>query len=260
MRASTDTIKDVLDYAREAMSSPVKRENVSSADQATVDSDISNMNTALTNLSTAQQAIASQKVSNQTDINFAENTLNKAEDDLARTRATPREIDIAIYRAKVEKAQASMVELQQKLNDAVLTAPFSGVVAKIDVKIGEVVTAGSSPVVSLISISKFQIDMDVPEADIGKINLGDPAFISLDAFPEESWPGQVAEIEPAETLIGGVVYYRITVVFDEIDKRVRSGMSADITIETDKRESVLFIPYRAILFKAGKKSSKNARQ
>jgi len=94
-----------------------------------------------------------------------------------------------------------MVELQQKLNDAILKAPFPGVVAKIDIKIGEVVTAGGESVISLISANKFEIEVDVPEADIGKVDIGDPARIVLDAFPEESWPGQVAEIEPAETII-----------------------------------------------------------
>lgn len=253
MRSAINKTKDAVDYTREAMSGPTLREDVTTTDQTTIDTDITNINTILTDISTAQQAIASQKVSNQTNINSAENTLKKAEDDLAEIKAIPREVDIAVYRADVEKNRASMVELQQKLNDAVLTAPIEGIVTKVNVKIGEIVTAGGNSVVSLISLNRFEIKVDVPEADIGKVKLGNPAKTTLDAFPEEVWTGKVVEIEPAETLIEGVVYYKVTVVFDKIDERIKSGMSADLTIETNKKENVLFVPYRAIIFKDSKK-------
>lgn len=249
MRSAADKLKDVLDYTREAMSGPTLRDEVSAADESTIDTNVSNINTVLTNISTAQQAIASQKVTNQSNINSAENTLNKAEDDLAKIKAVPRNVDIAVYQARVDKARASMVELQQKLSDATLKAPIKGTITKVNVKIGELVGANTGPVVSLISASEFQIEVDIPEADIGKVDLGNPVEISLDAFPEEVWSGQVAQMEPAETLIEGVVYYRITVVFDEMDERIRSGMTADITIETDKKENVLSVPYRAIVYK-----------
>lgn len=253
MRLAIDKLKVALNYTREAMSDPTLREDVDSADQTTVDTNISYMNTALTNISTAQQTIASQKITNQTNINSAENTLKKAEDDLAETKAGPRDVDMAIYEAKVEKARASMVELQQKLNDATLKSPIDGVVSKVNIKIGEVVVAGGDSVVSLINPNKFQIEVDISEADIGKVELGDSVKIILDAFPEESWPGQVAEMEPAETLVEGVVYYRVTVIFDEIDERIKSGMSADITIQTDKKEDVIAVPYRAIIYKDSKR-------
>jgi len=50
-----------------------------------------------------------------------------------------------------------------------------------------------------------------------------------------------------------VIYYKVTVIFDEIDERVKSGMSADISIETEKKENTLYVPYRAIIYKEGKK-------
>ena len=253
MRNAIDKIKEVLDYTREAMSESTLREKVTAADQAALDADISNINIALTNISTAQQAIASQKITNQKNINSAENTLAKAEDDSADTKAGPRDVDIAVYSAKVDKARASVVELQQKLNDAVLEAPIEGIISKVNVKIGETVIVGGDVVISLIGTSKFQIDIDIPEADIGKVKLGNPVKISLDAFLEEVWLGQVAEMEPAETLIEGVVYYRVTVIFDKTDERIKSGMSADATIETNRRENVISVPYRAIVYKEGKK-------
>ena len=251
------TIRDALDAAGSLVDLVVLHSDYS---QTQWDTDKDNIETgriaingAITDTLSAQQAIASQKIANQANINSAENTLKKAEDDLAKIKAVPREVDVAVYKAKVEKAKASMVEFQEKLNDTVLKSPIEGTISKVNVKIGEVVTAGGESIISLISASKFQIEVDIPEADIGKIDLGNPVEITLDAFPEESRPGQIAEMEPAETVIEGVVYYRVTVIFDKIDKRVKSGMSADVNIETDKRESVLLVPYRAIVYREGKK-------
>jgi len=222
-------------------------------DKDNIESGRTTINGAVSDVISAQQALATQKVTNQTNINSAENTLKKAEDDLAKIKAVPREVDIAVYKADVDKTKASMVELQQKLNDAVLKAPIDATITKVNVKIGETVVAGGESVISLISVNNFEIKVDVPEADIGKVKSENPAQIVLDAFPEKVWAGRVVEIEPAETLIEGVVYYRVTVVFDDVDERIKSGMSADLTIETNKKENVLFIPYRAIVFKDGKK-------
>ena len=222
-------------------------------DKDNIESGRTTINGAVSDVISAQQALATQKVTNQTNINSAENTLKKAEDDLAKIKAAPREVDIAVYKADVDKTKASMVELQQKLNDAVLKAPIDATITKVNVKIGETVVAGGEPVISLISVNNFEIKVDVPEADIGKVKSENPAQIVLDAFPEKVWAGRVVEIEPAETLIEGVVYYRVTVIFDKLDERIKSGMSADLTIETNKKENVLFIPYRAIVFKDGKK-------
>lgn len=253
MRLATNKTKDALDWTRRSMSDITLREKVSSTDQATVDTDITNINTSLTNISTAQQAIDSQKITNQININSAQSALDKAVDDLDEIKAAPRNVDIAVYNADVEKARASRVELEQELSDATLKSPLDGVVSKVNVKIGETVIVGGNPIVSLISHNNFEIDVDVPETDIGKVHLGDPSVISLDAFSEELWPAKVVEIEPAETVIESVVYYKIKVVFDKIDERIKSGMSADITIQTNKKDNVLFVPLRAVVYKQDKK-------
>jgi len=145
------------------------------------------------------------------------------------------------------------MELAQKLNDATLNSPINGVVAKIKIKIGEVAIAGGDTVISLISPTKFKVEADISEVNIGKVKIGNSAEITLDAFPEKIWPGQVTEMEPAETIIEGVVYYKTTITFSEIDERVKSGMSSDIDIATNKKENVLYVPYRAIIYRDGKK-------
>ena len=252
-KSALQKIIDALDYAKTGMADPSIRENVSSTDRTTIDTDITYTNTSYSNINTAQKDIATQEITNQTNINTAESTYNKAKADLEELKAPPRSVDIAVYQADVDKCKATMNEYSQKLKDASIIAPFGGIVAKIDTKIGEVVAGGGKVVASLISPGNFQIKADISEADIKKIDLDDSVEIILDAFPEEKWPGRVVEIEPAETVIEGVVYYRIKVLFDNINEKIKSGMSTDATIQTDKKENVLYIPQRAVSSKDSKK-------
>ena len=89
--------------------------------------------------------------------------------------------------------------------------------------------------VSLIADNSLEVDADVPEIDIGKISTGDTVSMTLDAFPGETFTGKVFYIDPAETILSGVVDYLVKVSFDKNDPRVKSGLTAnlDITTETE---------------------------
>ena len=253
MKSAVQKTIDALNYAKTAMADPAVREDVAAADKAIIDANLTNINTAYSNISGSITNIANQKITNKTDLNSAESIYNKALVDLQELQAPPRNVDIAVFQADVDKYQANMSEFSQKLRDASIIAPFSGIVAKIDGKVGEVMSANDRIVVSLISPGGFQIKADISEADISKVDLEDPVKVILDAFPEQAWTGNIVEIEPAETVIDGVVYYRIKVMFEQIDEKARSGMTADVTIQSDKKENVLQVPYRAIVFKDGKR-------
>ena len=253
MRLTIQKVISALDYAKTAMADPAVREDVAAADKTIIDTDITNINTAYSNINTAQTDIANQKITNQVNINTAQSTLDKAKADLEELEAPPRTVDTAIYQADVDKYWANMNEYLQKLKDASIIAPFNGTIAKIDGKIGEVISANDKVIISLISPGAFQIRADISEADISKVDTEDSVEIILDAFPEEKWIGQIIEVEPGETVIEAVVYYRIKILFKEISDKLKSGMSADVIIQTDKKENVLYVPYRAIVFKDDKK-------
>jgi len=245
---------NLLDYAKTAASDPLFIGKVSSTDKTTINTDASEATSAFINISNAQTEIANQKITNQININSAESALEKAELDLEKLKAPPRSVDTAVYQADVERYKANLEEYSQKLQDASIVAPFDGTVARIDGKIGEVITAGAKTTITLLSPNGFQIKADVPETDIGDVTLDDPVVINIDALPEETFGGQILEIDPAETLIDGVVYYRVKVLFENLNTRLRSGMSGDVTIQTVKKDDVLHIPQRAVITKNGDKT------
>ncbi|MEK7067539.1 MAG: efflux RND transporter periplasmic adaptor subunit, partial [Patescibacteria group bacterium] len=153
---------------------------------------------------------------------------------------------IAGQEAQVQSAEANVKNYQALVAKTILTAPMSGTVAKQDAKVGEIVSANTT-VVLLISANNFEIEANIPEADIAKIKVGDTADVTLDAYGNDvHFEVKVTEIDPAETVIEGVSTYKTTFQFANEDIRVKSGLTANLDILTDKKENVIAIPSRAI--------------
>ena len=109
-------------------------------------------------------------------------------------------------------------------------------------------------IISMISNGNFQIEANVSETEISKVNLGDKAEMTLDALgPNEKFTGQIIRIDPAETVVSGVIYYKITCIFSVEDQRIKSGMTVNLDVETDKKENILYLPYYVIKEKNGQK-------
>jgi RND family efflux transporter MFP subunit len=193
------------------------------------------INLATTNLNTLSQNILAQKL-----------TVSQAQASLALTKAGSTASDIAAQQAQVEQATASVQSAEAKLQNAEIVAPISGTVTQFDAKVGEF----ASPTVSLISImsdSGYEVDGGVSEIDIGKVAVGNTVSMTLDAFPGETFAGSVFYIAPAETNTGGVISYLIKVSFSTPDSRLKSGLTANIDIQTKHKDAVLILPQYAIL-------------
>lgn len=135
--------------------------------------------------------------------------------------------------------------------DHFMYAPMNGVVTKRLAKVGEIVSANTI-VISLISEAKFEIEANVPEADIAKVEVGNIASVTLDAYGRDTvFETNVVSVNPAETIIEGVATYKVTFQFAKYDVGVKSGMTANIDIASGKREGVIAIPQRALIRKEG---------
>jgi RND family efflux transporter MFP subunit len=199
-----------------------------------------NINTALSNINTREQVISSQI--------FA---VKKIQDELNLKLAGSTPEEIKIQEAKVEVAQASVLNANAQLLKTIIRAPINGVITKQEAKVGEIVSPNAT-IVSVISEAKFQTESNVPEADIAKIKVGNLADITLDAYGSDVIFGaKVVKIDPAETIIEGVPTYKTTFIFTGNDDRIKSGMTANIEITTAERKNVIIIPRRAVIKKDG---------
>ncbi|MEK7162487.1 MAG: HlyD family efflux transporter periplasmic adaptor subunit, partial [Patescibacteria group bacterium] len=123
---------------------------------------------------------------------------------------------------------------------------LSGLLSRMDAKVGEI-AAASGAVAAVISDAKFQIEANLPEADISKVKINDFARLTLDAYGSDvRFEARVAALDPAETIVEGVVTYKATFEFLAEDSRIRPGMTANLDILTARRENVLTLPSRAV--------------
>ena len=192
---------------------------------------IANVTTALSAVNTKIQTIASLKLAVQI-----------ANDQLSLTKAGQTAEAIAVQEARVLAAQG-------ELNKSKIYSPINGTVTRVDAVVGEFAATGK-PLISVISDNSFEMEANVPEADIAKIKINDTATVTLDAYgPDVLFGGIVTKIDPAETVIDNVPTYKVTFHFVKEDPRIRSGMTANIDISTDSRTNVLTIPARALITK-----------
>ena len=149
--------------------------------------------------------------------------------------------------AQVDQAQVAVDRAESALAKTVLRAPFDGVVTRIDAKVGETVSVGV-PMVGMISNANYQIEGYVSETDAAKIYLGQSANVTLDAYGNSViFPAKVVLVDPAETVQNGVSSYKVTFEFINNDARIKSGMTANVSVFIDSKKGVLTVPKSAIV-------------
>jgi HlyD family secretion protein len=195
-------------------------------------------------ITSAESAVSSAESS----LEIRTKQVTQAEANLAQTEAGPRAVDVASLESEVERARSQLEATQARLEKTVLRSPISGTVTQIDVEEGEQVSA-TMPVLTVQTTEEaFRIVVDIPEADVAKVELDDPASVTFDAFGEDQrFAGRVVNVDPAEKVIEGVVYYEGEVELEEAPPILKPGLSTDVTVTTQTAKNVVHVPQRAVL-------------
>jgi RND family efflux transporter MFP subunit len=202
--------------------------------QATVDANKASISSARSTVTTARETLNSSR----SKLALAEKNLT-----LKKSGSTPEVLKA--QEAKVLQNQAQVESVQAQLSKMTLRSPQNGVVTKQDAKVGEIVTPGKV-VVTVISDSDLEIESNVSEVSIGKVMVGNEVLITFDAFPGETFSGKVSYIEPGETVVDGVVNYKITVAFSEKYPQIKSGLTSRLELITSEKKDVLTVPEYAL--------------
>lgn len=216
--------------------------------QTTIDKWKTDISTARTNIDTA----ISNLLAAEENLRTKESALKTAKNQLALKIAPIRSSDVAVYQAQIAQAEASLEKIEAQRRDLMIYAPVSSVVTSVRGEAGEMV-GPDVVIVSLASGGALQIKLNVVEDKIVNVRIGQKARITFDAIENQEFGGKVVAIDPAETIVGGAVYYQTTILFDKVDERIRSGMTASVWINTATSNDVLFVPASAIQSKDGKK-------
>jgi len=210
--------------------------------------------TAKNSLSSAKLSGDQQLASAQTKVNTSFEAWEVAKTELAKIKSPARAEDISLVRAQAKQAEASLELVKKKIEDSIIKASIDGTIVKVDYEVGEQVIA-NKPFIAMLGNNSLEIEIDISEADIAKININNPVEITLDAFGDEiKFSGIVYFVEPAETIIQDVTYYKVKIQFkDELIKldSVKPGMTANAIITTAQKDNVLIMPSRAVVEKNG---------
>lgn len=199
------------------------------------------VDTSYTTLTTNYQAVKSAGYS----LAQANATLS-----LKKTGARPE--DISIAQAQVESAQGQYNQALAALNNTMIVAPARGTITQVNIKLGEQATA-MTPVIKLLDVGSLHTEAQVSEADIATIKVGQSIDNTFDALgPDKHFQSKVLTVNPASTLVSGVVNYKVTGSLENIPE-VKPGMTSNMTILVAEELKALVVPSSSVLNHDGKK-------
>ena len=177
---------------------------------------------------------------------------------MARSELDKAEADYFSNKAQLEAAQAKIIQAKadadyadRQRSFAYIYSPVDGVIVTRNVDPGQPVAA-SFQAPELFTVAKdlkeMQIEVSVSEADIGKIQEGQEADYTLDGYPDEVFKGTVSQVRISPTTVSNVVTYTVVVAVDNDDLKLKPGMTANVSIITQKHADVLCVPSIALKY------------
>jgi HlyD family secretion protein len=201
------------------------------------------------NLANARAALELAQVNTRRNQElFKNNLISQADHDGVLANLHQAEASAKISEGALKKAQVDLARCK-------IYAPVDGIVISRDVNVGQTVAASlSAPKLFVIAndLAKMQIEAKIAEADIGRIAVGQEVKFTVDAFPGETFRGQVTQVRNAPAIDQNVVTYDTIIEVKNPELKLKPGMTANVTITIAHRENVLKIPNAAFRFRPPK--------
>ena len=159
---------------------------------------------------------------------------------------------IEVAKAQVLQKEATLAQRRIDLDNTFIRSPVDGVVIARNVDIGQTVAASlQSPILFTIAqdLKRMQVEVNVDEADIGRIREGQTATFTVDSFPGRTFPGQVRQVRKAPKEVASVITYTVVVSTQNPDLRLLPGMTANVTFQIARKEKVAMVPNAALRFR-----------
>jgi len=177
--------------------------------------------------------------------------VSRDELEVSRSTAEQAEAQLKLALAAVEQAQASLREAEVSLGYTDIVSPVDGIVVSRDVQVGQTVAASfQTPTLFVIAenLKKMQVNAFVSEADIGRVDEGQRATFSVDAYPGRAFPATVQQVRNAPQSVENVVTYDVVLEFDNEELLLKPGMTANVSIVTAEERDTLKVPTAALRF------------
>ncbi len=196
----------------------------------------------------AREASAYYDAQSELDKRGQSSRLSLVTQEAARDKA---QAAVAAATAEVALAEAHLEESRTDLERTVIRSPIDGVVLDRAAEPGQIVASSlNAPVLFTLAedLARMELQVDVDEADIGRIAVGNPATFTVDAYPGRSFPATIAAVRYAPETVDGVVTFKAILAVDNADGVLRPGMTATSTISVAVVADTLMIPDAAVRF------------
>lgn len=162
-------------------------------------------------------------------------------------------MDDAAARADMVKASTNLQLAQQKMSDVSIEAPISGTIIEKDVEAGQIIASASQTVsggttlFKMADLSTMQIKAQVDETDIGRVQPGQRARVTVEAYPGRTFVGTVEKVEPEAVVDQNVTMFPVLIDLDNREGLIKPGMNADVQIQVERLESAVVVPNDAVV-------------
>jgi HlyD family secretion protein len=195
---------------------------------------------------TSDEAVSAERAAQgQADASQSALSASKAEGQIAHTQE-------AAAQAQLKQAEASLAQAQIDLDHTYIKAPVDGTVVSRQVNVGQTVAASlAAPQLFEIAqdLTQMQVDTNVDEADVGRVQMGQNATFTVDAYPNRVFHGAVTAVRQAPINVQNVVTYDVVIGVSNNDLKLFPGMTANVKILVDHRDNALKIPNAALRYR-----------
>ena len=208
------------------------------------------------NLQAELTSANAQLATAKTEYEYQQKEYNRIKTLHDKELVSDSEFDQAQYQFQSAKnaysqSQASYTKVRRNLSYATITSPIDGVVISRAVEEGQTVAAGfSTPTLFTIAknLTEMQVIADVDEADIGQVAEGQRVSFTVDAYPDDTFEGEVKQVRLEATTTSNVVTYEVVINAPNPELKLKPGLTANVTIYTLEENDVIAIPTKALRF------------
>jgi HlyD family secretion protein len=160
-------------------------------------------------------------------------------------------VDKVRAEAQLVKAKAVLSSADERLRDTRIVSPITGIILGRNVALGQIISSGTSNVsggsllATIANMDEVYVETNVDEVDIGKVQVGHQAKVVADAFPEDTFRGEVIRIAPLGKTQQNVTTFSVIILVRNIGSKLKAGMSASVDVEIFNRQNVLLLPAEA---------------
>lgn len=182
---------------------------------------------------------------------YARNLVSKNDLDSAESAYKTDLAQVAAAKASIMQAQANYNTAAANMRYTKIISPVDGIVISKEVEVGQTVAASfQTPTLFTVAedLTKMRIETSVSEADIGKVKEGQEVEYTLDGYPDSIFTGVVTQVRLSPTTESNVVTYTVIIEVENEESKLMPGMTANVSIITDKKENILTVPNQALKF------------